>query len=167
MLGGVNSLFLMKITSNIITFRIDIDFEDCEVDMVLKEMTSRGISTPVPSILCDGSKIKIDKSKLSKTPTEASVDFALNWIYGFVDRNEMCTQNYKWDKDYSKPSPCPVNKTELEKIGIEVKEIYGLMQGCCHFICECDMSIFSNELVDQAKKITNDIFKRFIKYHKG
>lgn len=163
-LCGVNSLFLMKITSTIITFRIDIDLEDCEVDMVLKEMTSRGISTPVPSILCDGSKIKIDKSKLPKTPTEASVDFALNWLYGYVDKKRMCVTNGRTSSMYTRTEE---ETTELEKIGIEVKEIYGLMQGCCHFICECDISIFSNELVEQANKITHDIFKRFVRYHKG
>jgi len=157
-------LLVMNISSTMIKFRIDIDFEDSEVDMVYKEMTSRGVTSPVPSILCDGSKIKIDKSKLSKTPTEASVNFALNWLYGYVDKKRMCVTNGRTSSMYKRTEE---ETTELEKIGIEVKEIYGLMQGCCHLICECDMSIFSTELVEKAKEITKDVFKKFIKYHKG
>lgn len=56
--------------------------------------------------------------------------------------------------------------TELEKIGINVIEIYGLLQGCCHLICECDISIFNLELVEKAKEITRQIFKKFVKYYK-
>ena len=41
----------------------------------------------------------------------------------------------------------------------------GLMQGCCHLICECDISIFSSELIEKAKKITQKVFKKFVKIH--
>ena len=153
----------MNISSTIITFRIDIDFEGSDVDMVLKEMTSRGVTSPVPSILCDGAKIKVDKKKLPKTPTEASVDFALNWLCGYVDKQRMCTTTGRSAKFQLRKD----EKTELEKIGIDVVSIYELMQGCCHLICECDMSIFSNELVEKAKEITKDVFKKFVKYHRG
>jgi hypothetical protein len=153
----------MNISSTIITFRIDIDFEGSDVDMVLKEMTSRGVTSPVPSILYDGAKIKVDKKKLPKTPTEASVDFALNWLYGYVDKQKMCTTTGRSAKFQLKED----EKTELEKIGIDVVNIYGLMQGCCHLICECDISIFSNELIEKAKEITKDVFKKFVKYHRG
>lgn len=155
----------MKVSVTTITFRIDIDFDGSDVDMVFKEMINRGVVTPVPSILSDGANIKIDKNKLNKTPKETTVDFALYWLYGFVDRNRMCTQNSKWDTDYSKPD-CPEVKTELEEIGINVTSIYGLMMGCCHLICECDLSIFSNELIEKAKTIVKIIFKRFVKYYK-
>lgn len=153
----------MNVSSTIITFRIDIDFEGSDVDMVLKEMTSLGVVSPVPSILCDGAKIKVDKKKLPKTPTEASVDFALNWLYGYVDKQRMCTTTGRSAKFQLRED----EKTELEKIGIDVVSIYGLMQGCCHLICECDMSIFNNELVEKAKEITKDVFKKFVKYHRG
>lgn len=152
----------MKISSTIITFRIDIDFEDCEVDMVYKEMTARGVQTPVPSLLCDGAKIKVDKNKLPKTPTEASVDFALHWLWGFVDKQRICITTGRSAKFQLRED----EKTELEKIGIEVTEIYGLMQGCCHFICECDVSIFSIELIEKAKEITQTAFRKFVRYHK-
>lgn len=155
----------MKISSTIITFRIDIDFDGCDVDMVLKEMISRGVTSPVPSILADGASTKIDKKKLPKTPKESTVDFALYWLYGFVDRNRMCTQNSKWDTDYSK-AECPKVKTELEELGIEVISIYGLMQGCCHLICECDISIFNNDLIEKSKEIVKKVFKKFVKYYK-
>jgi len=153
----------MNISSTIITFRIDIDFEGSDVDMVLEEMTSRGVTSIVPSILCDSAKIKVDKKKLPKTPTEASVDFALNWLYGYVDKQRMCTTTGRSAKFQLRED----EKTELEKIGIDVVSIYGLMQGCCNLICECDISIFSNELVEKAKEITKDVFKKFVKYHRG
>lgn len=145
----------MNISSTIVTFRIDIDFDGSDVDMVLKEMTSRGVSSPVPLILCDGAQIKIDKKKLKKTPTEASVQFALHWLFGFVDKRDMCTTNNKY-----------YEKTELEEIGIEVVSIYGLTQGCCHLICQCDISIFNQSLVEKAKDITREVFKKLVKYYK-
>ena len=92
----------MKISTDKVSFTINIDFDGSDVDMVYKEMMSRGVQTPVPSIFTDNAKIKIDKNKLDKTPTEGTVDFCLNWLAGYVDRNEMCIQNSKWDKDYSK-----------------------------------------------------------------
>ena len=153
----------MTISCTTITFRIDIDFEGSDVDMVLKEMTSRGVTSSVPSILCDGAKIKVDKKKLPKTPTEESVDFALNWLYGFVDKQRMCTTTGRSAKFQLREN----EKTELERIGIDVVSIYGLIQGCCHLICECDLSIFTPELVENAKKITNDVFRKFVKYYKN
>ncbi len=167
----------MEVLTTIIKFRIDINFKGCDVDMVLKELMSRGVRTPVPSILCDSSQIKIDKSKLSKTPSEVSVDFCLNWLMGYVDRNEMCVTNSKWDKDYTKMGTRytdegmaytgaePV-KTELEKIGCEVESIYGLMQGTCHLICTCSIDDFSNDIVNQAHKIVASVFKKYIQYYK-
>ncbi len=168
----------MKTSTSFITFRIDVDFPESDVDMVLKEMTARGVTTSVPHILCDSAKIKIDKKKLPKTPTEASVDFALNWLAGYVDRNEMCIQNGKWDTDYSKPSytaytknnmaytTWPSVKTELEELGIEVESWYGLMQGTCHLICEIELNKFSPDLVTKAEEIVHKVFKKFVKYHK-
>ena len=153
----------MDISSTIITFRIDIDFEGSDVDMVLKEMTSRGVSSLVPSILCDGAKVEVDKKKLTKTPTEASVDFALNWLSGFVDKQRMCITTGRSAKFQLRED----EKTELEKIGVDVVSIYGLMQGCCHLICECDISIFSIELDEKAKGITENVFKKFVKYHRS
>lgn len=152
----------MKISTTIITFRIDIDFEGADVDMVLKEMTARGVTSPVPSILCDNSQIKINKKKLRKTPTESSVNFALHWLWGYVDKQSMCTTTGRNTKFQLKED----EKTELEKIGVDVVSIYGLMQGCCHLICECDISIFSKELVQEAQVITQNVFNKFITYHK-
>lgn len=72
----------MKVSSSIVKFRIDIDFPDSDVDMVLVEMGARGVQTPIPGFLTNSAKIPIDKSKLHKTPSEASVNFALNWLAG-------------------------------------------------------------------------------------
>ena len=163
----------MKVSSSIVKFRIDIDFPDSEVDMVLVEMGARGVQTPIPGFLTNSAKIPIDKSKLDKTPTEASVDFALNWLAGFVNRRNMTVQNSKWDVDYGaglKPMKtkdgfeymgCPEVKTELEEIGISVESWYGLMQGCCHLECEVDSKIYSKELVAQANAIVAKVFKIF------
>lgn len=145
----------MKISTTLVTFRIDIDFEDCEVDMVLKKMHNAGVQTPIPSILTDGAKIPIDKSKLSKTPTMASVEFALNWLWGFVDEREMCVTSGKYRK-----------QTELEQIGVSVTDIYGLMQGTCHLICETEIEHFNNDLVNKSQEIVEKVFKKYIRYHK-
>ena len=167
----------METRCNLIQFRIDIDFKGCDVDMVFKEMASRGVTTPVPSILCDGAKIPIDKNKLPKTPTEASVDFCLEWLHGYVDRNEMKIQNGKWDTDHSKPmitattedgfeySTWPSVQTELEELGVKVVSTYGLMMGTCHLICEVGLDEFSNQLVKDCKKVVFDVFKKLVQYY--
>lgn len=168
----------MKISTDKVSFNINVDFDGSDVDMVYKEMMSRGVQTPIPSFLTNGAKIKIDKTKLSKTPTEGTVDFCLHWLAGYVDRNEMCTQDSKWDKDYSKPLITKKTKdgfeyagavdvkTELEEIGISVTEWNGLMMGCCSLVCEVDSKKYSKKLVDKAHKIVYDVFKKYVRYHK-
>lgn len=156
----------MKVSPSIITFRIDIDFEDCEVDMVLKEMSARGVqSLIVPSILCGDAKIPIDKTKLPKTPTEASVDYTLHYLWGYVDSVRKCTSNSR-EFDRNGKAPYFNKETELEKIGVEVESIYGLMQGTCHLICSCSFENYSPELVQKATTIVEKTFKKLVKYHK-
>ncbi len=168
----------MKVSSSIITFRVDVDFPNCEVDMALKEAMANGVRTPVPSILCDAAIIPIEKSKLPNTPTSASVNFCLNWLMGFVDRNEMKIVNSKWDIDYTKSpitaitesgmkySAYPSVKTELEKIGLKVDSIYGLIQGTCHLICSCFVEEFKPELIKEAEKIVKGVFNKYVQYFK-
>lgn len=167
----------MKVSSSIVKFRIDIDFPDSEVDMVLVEMGARGVQTPIPGFLTNSAKIRIDKTKLHKTPSEASVDFALYWLAGYVNRRNMTVQSNKWDVDYGaglKPMKtkdgfeymgCPEVKTELEEIGIKVDSWYGLMQGCCQLVCEVDSKIYSKELFSKANKIVEKVFKKFVQYY--
>jgi hypothetical protein len=140
----------LKISNSEVVFRVDVNFENCEVDMVLKEMSARGVQTPVPSILTDGAKIPINETYLPYTPSEASVDFCLHWIAGYVDKADMYTCSSKRG-----------GKTELENIGVEVKDWYGLMQGCCHLNCACDLDLFSNGLVKEANNIIESIFKKY------
>jgi hypothetical protein len=151
----------LKISNSEIVFRIDVDFKNCEVDMVYKEMTARGVQTPVPSILTNGAKIPIDKTYLPYTPSEASVDFCLHWLAGYVNREEMCTSNNK----YYDLTISGYHVTELEEIGLKVENWYGLMMGCCHLNCSCDPDIFSMELVKKANKIVDDIFKKYCVYY--
>ncbi len=176
----------MKVSSSIVKFRIDIDFEKSDVDMVYNEMRARGVTTPMPSLIVSfeadggfGHKPKKFKLKGNQTPTEASVDFCLQWLSGFVDRNKMCTQSQKWDKDYSAPRitkkmddgfeyvTAPDMITELEEIGIEVESTYGLMMGCCHLICVVDSKLYSNKLVKKANEIVYDVFKKYVVYYKS
>lgn len=80
----------MKVSTGLITFRIAIDFEDCDVDVVYDEAIDSGYQGMVPTLLVDGAKRhKINQN--SKTPIGATVDFAVHWLAGYVDRNEMCT----------------------------------------------------------------------------
>jgi len=148
-------------SNSTVSFRIDVDFPKADVDLVLKEMTARGVQSIVPSLLTDGAKIKIDKSKLQDTPSEASVNFCLHWLAGFVNREEMCIVSGRT----SSRNRTEEKKTELEKLGIEVIDWYGLMQGTCHLNCEVDSKIFSINLVEQANEIVQDIFDKYICYY--
>lgn len=159
-----------------VRFRIDVDFPKADVDMVYKEMCARRVTTNVPIVLTDHTQIPVDKSKLKDTPSEASVDFCLHWLAGFVDRNEMCIQDSKWDKDFTKPitaktedgmeySTFEATTTELEELGIEVPEWYGLMMGTCHLICEIDANQYCQELVQEATRRVQDVFDRFLVYY--
>jgi len=164
----------MKIENSNITFRIDIDFEGADVDMVFNEMFARGATTPFTlATICEqvfsqkAEPIPVDKDKLPQTPTEASVDFCLNWLSGFVDRNEMCVVDSKWT-DYSKPRPEGqdrwTTKTELEELGIDVTDWYGLMQGTCHLNCTVEFKDFSPELVEKANAIVKKVFEEYVIY---
>ncbi len=97
----------MKIETNTMSFRIDIDFDGSDVDMVYNEIKSRGSSNGILSFLVDieskgyfGTKPKPFKLKGNKTPTEDSVNFCLQWLSGYVDRNQMCIVTGKWT-DYT------------------------------------------------------------------
>lgn len=175
----------MQVSCSEITFRIDVDFDGCDVDMIYNEMRARGLQTAVPSLIVDfeakggfGHKPKPFKLKGNKTPTEATVDFALHWLAGYVDRNKMCTETGKWDTDFRKPmitvktadgfeyGTWPKVKTELEEIGVSVNDWYGLMQGCCHLNCKVDYEKFTPELVAKANEIVRTVMNRFVKYYK-
>lgn len=145
----------MNISESFIQYRIDIDFEDCDVDMVYKEMRGRRVAGMVPSILVGPDNHKCNSPK---TPTEGTVNFCLQWLSGFVDREDMCIQErHKWNDEK--------NKTELEKLGVEVVSTYGLMMGGCHLICEVDASKYSKELVNKSIAVIDSIFKKYIRYH--
>ena len=133
-------------------------------------MAARGVATPVPSLLCDAAQIPIDETKLEATPSEGSVDFCLNWLAGFVDRNEMCTTSGKWT-DYSLPESsrrtinnCTSTTTELEALGVTVESWYGLMQGTCHLILECDFQDFSKELVESCNAVVQEVFEKYAQF---
>lgn len=164
----------MRVSNSLIQFRIDIYFENCDVDTVYQEARQSGYIGIVPHLLIEPHTHKI---KGNTTPTSDTVDFALQWLSGFVDRNKMCTTDSKWDTDYTNriiqhlPDGTAYTtgtpfKTELEQIGIEVVSTYGLMMGTCHLICEVDSKLFSPELVNQANNIVFEVFKRFVKYYK-
>lgn len=140
----------------LIQFQLDIDFPGADVDVVLKEMAARGVRTPVPSILCDGAQIPIDETKLDCTPSEGSVDFCLHVLWGFVDEQ---TLEIKTGRISSDP------KSPLEELGIEVKSIYGLMQGTCSLMCEVAYEDFNQELVDKATAIAQEVFDKYCIYY--
>lgn len=167
----------MKVNNSTIKFRIDVDFEGAEVDMALKEAFASGVQTPYTFATLIAAKLQgvevppipIDEDKLPDTPTSYSVLFCLNWLAGFVDRNEMEIIDHKW-VDYSKPRPEGSlrweTKTELEELGIDVTDWYGLMQGTCHLNCEVPLEMFSQELVDKANQVVQAVFAKFIVYFK-
>ena len=148
----------MKISNTSVTFRIDIDFEDSDVDMVYKEARQNGFSGIVPHYLCGVDNHKVQGTK---TPSSNSVEFCLSWLRGYVDREEMevISQRYFSRQEMNTPL------TELEKIGIDVESSYGLMQGTCHLMCTVDATLFSKELVEKANKIVYGVFKKYVRYY--
>jgi hypothetical protein len=142
--------------------------------MVFREMRGRGVSTPIipPSLIGpDNHKCIGDK-----TPTEASVQFCLEWLQGHVDRNHMIILEQRWtdrEKDWITKKTSDGTEyltkdeeiTELDKLGIEVVSICGLMMGCCHLICEVKSEHYSEKLIQEVVRIVNSIFKKFIVYH--
>jgi hypothetical protein len=167
----------MKVSVDKISFKIVVVFQDSDVDLVLREMKARGVSTPASLPLGNSvDAIVIDDEVLSKTPAEASVKFCLQWLSGFVNRNKMEIINSKWDKDFSKEpitvihpegfeyTTWPKVKTELEEIGLEVESTYGLMQGSCHLVCSVARDEFSDELIANAQKIVNEVFEKYVVY---
>lgn len=157
----------MRVLTETITFRIDVFFDEADVDMVYEEARADGFQGMIPTLLVHGApKHKIDQN--SKTPIGGTVDFALHWLAGYVDRNEMCTTNSKWT-DYTQPrgeNGRWETKTELEKLGIKVKTWNGLMMGNASLECEVDYDKFSAELVAQANKEVCKVMKKLVKYYK-
>lgn len=148
----------MKVTTSIISFRIDIDFEGCDVDAVYDEYRARGVQTPAPTILTNTKRHKV---KGNKTPIKDTVDFALHWLAGYADRQEMCTQSNR----YFSIKTGKDHVTELEKLGVSVESWNSLMMGNCHLICEVDYKKFSTQLVSNCQLIVYNIFKEFVKYY--
>lgn len=160
-----------------------MEFPDCNVDLVLSEMRARGVQTPASFPFSDGGSRNtsvldsIDQEELRKTPTEHSVEFCLQWLAGYVDRNTMKMTDSKWEKDYSADpitaiSPggseyttWPTVKTELEELGIEVISTYGLMQGCCHLVCEIDYQFFSEGILNRARKEVEKVFNKYAVFY--
>ncbi|MDG1950083.1 MAG: hypothetical protein P8J32_04705 [bacterium] len=145
-----------KASVTLVQFRIDVDFPKADVDVVLREMATRGVTTPVPSILTDGAQIPIDETKLDCTPSKGSVDFCLNVLWGFADEQTLEIKTGRFSSDPKSP---------LEKSGIDVKSIYGLMQGTCHLMCEVAYEDFNQELVDKATAIAQEVFDKYCIYY--
>lgn len=164
----------MNISSSEITIRVDIDFEEADVDMVYKEAIAAGVQTAVPSVLTNGAKIKVNEEKLPMTPIGGTIDFALNWLAGFVDRDEMCIDRSHYGGTRGDNATTPFQEhsqyfrqTELEAIGFEVESWYGLMMGTCHITLKCSYDEFSQERLSKAQEIISGVFKKFVKYYKS
>lgn len=143
----------MKIDCPTIQFTIVIDFPESDVDAILNEIR-HGIFVPAP-LLSGAKQYPVDGNKLKHTPTGQSVDFCLAWIGGYVDTRTMEIVKGKW------------LETHLEALGVKVVSWYGLMQGCCHFVCECDYDKFNPELVHRVKDYAEGIFEKYLKYHQN
>jgi len=145
----------MNITEDTLMVKIIVDFEESDVDMVYRETMSSFYSRLVPSYFSDPSRILIDNSKLDKTPTAESISFCLAWLGGFVDENEMKALRHKR------------NKGLLEDLGFQIEETCELMQGTCSLTCSIDPDDYSKEKVNKAKKIIEDVFKKYVVYYKN
>jgi len=157
----------MKVSASLVTFRIDINFENCDVDVVYEEARDAGFQGMIPTILVDGAKRhKIDQNSI--TPIGGTVDFAVHWLAGYVDRNEMCTTDSKWT-DYSQPRGDNgrwETKTELEMLGVSVTAWSSFMMGCAHIECEVEIEKFSPELIAKANAVVEEVMKKLVKYYK-
>jgi len=145
----------MKISKSLLTFRIDIDFDEADVDVVYQEARSNGFTGIVPIVLMATHTHAVNGNK---TPTAASVDFCLKYLMG-------CTRQiskYKWEiSNYITPLK------EFVELGVEVTSTYGLMMGTCHLIFEVDADKYSNDLVKKVESIVYKVFKKFVKYYKN
>lgn len=73
-----------------------------------------------------------------KTPTAQSIDNCLNSL----------------------------NNDEMEKLGVRVIETYGLMMGCCYFVCKVDADKYTPELSNEVVSIAKKVFSKRVRYHK-
>jgi hypothetical protein len=141
------------IETTTVYFRIDVTFDDCDVDMVFKEYVNK-YPAFVPPMLTNGADIKIDRSKLSKTPIAETVNFAILWLAGYVDEEEMCTSpNYK------------SRTSELEDLGLEIDSWADFMMGNAHIIVSCERHMFTYKLTTRADEVVKNVIKRFVKYY--
>ena len=162
----------MKITATEITFRIDVHF-DGDVDMVLREAAAAGVQTAVPSLLTNGAQISIDESKLGRTPIGRTVDFALHWLAGYLDRAAMCIVDYEWTDYQGATNLRTVERkhrgrrtlTELNELGFEVVGWGGLMQNNCHIELSTTADNYTPENVDAAKAEVERVFSKFVRYY--
>ena len=142
----------MKVSQTITKFRIDIDFEDSDVDVVYSEARARGYSGPVPHILVEETAHKV---KGSKTPTSNSVDFCLAIISGNANSSTGEGSRY-----------CHWKMKEFENIGVEVESTCGLLMGTCHIEFETTSDKFTPNLVKKVEQIVSNVFKKHVRYHK-
>lgn len=143
----------MKITSSIITFRIDIDFPDADVDMVYHEARANGFSGAVPSIMVEPT---VHKVKGNQTPTSESVDFCINYLSG----NMRKVGRGKWEYT-SSVEVLP----EFKKLKVEVKESSGLMMGNAHLVFEVDMQLYDSLLLRKVMTIVYGVFNKYVQYY--
>lgn len=145
----------MKISNSLVTFRIDIDFDEADVDAVYQEARLNGFAGIVPIVLMDTHTHTVNGNK---TPTAESVEFCLKYLMG-------CTcqiSKHKWEiSNYINPLK------EFIELGVKVKKTYGLMMGTCHLIFEVPAEKYSNDLVKKVELIVFKVFEKFIKYYKN
>lgn len=145
----------MKISNSLITFRIDIDFDETDVDAVYQETRANGFNGIVPIVLIGTHTHVINGNK---TPTYDSVDFCLNYLRGCTRQISKC----KWEiTNYIEPLK------EFTDLGVHVTNTYGLMMGTCHLIFEIPAEKYNNDLVKKVELIVYKVFKKFIKYYKN
>lgn len=141
----------MKASCSLVTFRIDIDFPDADVDVAIGENWKNSQFTPFAGDF----KHKITTG--SVTPTSESVNFCLEYLYGCAVK----ISPRKWEITNH-----IVPLKEFKDLKVNVVNKYGLMQGTCHLIFEVDYELFSPELVQKVTKLVQDTFKKYVKYYK-
>jgi hypothetical protein len=135
-----------------VIFRINVDFEESNVDTILNECR---FNTPV-SLLARGGKRNKILMENNKTPLADSIDVCFNVLCGDANR-ETGNENTFYAKE-------KYRELWYDK-KVSMIETYGLCQGTCSMKFECDYEDFTPSVIEWVKSEIKAVFEKFVIYY--